>query len=307
MAFWATLYGVLSTDTDHRIREAVHNAHYQVIIKDKKSIAPYLKQLIGPWFTSQYDNYPPAASAAVKAFNTAFPPNKVQDCLTYCQKEILNYIHDNLTAKLESNVKTVASAQTNEDLEAKYERVIISSLQGYCLYLTTLTDEQIKNCVDLNQVIIKEANFFKLANHKSALIRGSWFKVLATLYHKAAFLLVDLHVKMVPVVFNHLDENEPAVVGFVWEAALLIMDQCPVFILIFLFIRFIVYFSLKEWWKHINIEKMYLGKLKKVLRDGGQGNAIVIYPNLLSILHKLPPGVASEQFYDSFFECIRLG
>ena len=68
LAFWATLYSILATDTDHRVREAVHSAHYQIILKDKKIIAPYLKQLIGPWFTSQYDNYPPAATAAAKAF-----------------------------------------------------------------------------------------------------------------------------------------------------------------------------------------------------------------------------------------------
>jgi hypothetical protein len=74
LAFWATLYNILATDTDHRVREAVHNAHHQIILKDKKMIAPHLKQLVGPWFTSQYDNYPPAASAASKAFAVRLVP-----------------------------------------------------------------------------------------------------------------------------------------------------------------------------------------------------------------------------------------
>lgn len=47
--------------------------------------------------------------------------------------------------------------------------------------------------------------------------------------------------------------------------------------------------------------------MKKVLREGGQGSAAVIYPNLLSILHKLPESVRIDQFYDSFFENLRLG
>ncbi|EEZ97459.2 E3 ubiquitin-protein ligase listerin isoform X2 [Tribolium castaneum] len=285
LAFWATLYSILATDTDHRVREAVHNAHHQIILKDKKMIAPFLKQLIGPWFTSQYDNYPPAATAASKAFNAAFPQNKVQDCVVFCQKEILTYIYDNLTSKIESNPKH----GTNEDAEAKFERIIISSLQGYCLYLNTLTQEQIEKSEDLNKQIISNSRFLKLATHKTAQIRATWFKAVAILYQKAPFLLEEEHKNFVPVVFNNLDESEPPVVGSVWDAALLIMDLG------------------QEWWKLINIEKSYLSKLKKVLREGGQGNATVIYPNLLSLLHKLPPSVRVDQFYDSFFENLRCG
>ncbi|XP_044263006.1 E3 ubiquitin-protein ligase listerin [Tribolium madens] len=285
LAFWATLYSILATDTDHRVREAVHNAHHQIILKDKKMIAPFLKQLIGPWFTSQYDNYPPAASAATKAFSAAFPQNKVQDCVIFCQKEILTYIYDNLTSKIETNPKH----GTNEDAEAKFERIIISSLQGYSLYLNTLTQEQIEKSTELNKQIISNSRFLKLAAHKTAQIRATWFKVVSILYQKAPFLLEEEHKNVVPVVFNNLDESEPAVVGFVWDASLLIMDLG------------------QEWWKPINVEKSYLSRLKKVLREGGQGNATVIYPNLLSLLHKLPPSVRVDQFYDSFFENLRCG
>ena len=153
-------------------------------------------------------------------FQAAFPPNKIQDCVVFCQKEILTYIYDNLTSKLESGSKS----GTNEDAEAKFERIIISSLQGYCLYLDTLTNEQIEKSTELNKQIISNSRFLKLATHKSAFIRATWFKVLAALYYKAPFLLSDEHSHVVPVIFNNLDESEPAVVGFVWEAALLIME-----------------------------------------------------------------------------------
>jgi hypothetical protein len=55
------------------------------------------------------------------------------------------------------------------------------------------------------------------------------------------------------------------------------------------------------------VEKCYLAKLRKVLKEGGQGNATVIYPNLLSLLHKLPTTVRVDHFYDSFFENLRSG
>lgn len=68
LPYWPRIYNKLSTDTEHRVREATHLAHYEVVVKVKRNLAPFLKQLIGPWFTSQYDTYPPAASAATRAF-----------------------------------------------------------------------------------------------------------------------------------------------------------------------------------------------------------------------------------------------
>lgn len=65
---WPRFYNILATDVDNRVREAVHKTHQQLVLKVKRNIAPYLKQLMAPWFTSQYDTYPPAASAASQAF-----------------------------------------------------------------------------------------------------------------------------------------------------------------------------------------------------------------------------------------------
>lgn len=61
---WAKFFTGLATDLDNRVRDATHNTHREVITKAKRNIAPYLKQLMPAWFTSQYDTYPPAASAA---------------------------------------------------------------------------------------------------------------------------------------------------------------------------------------------------------------------------------------------------
>lgn len=66
---WPRLYCLLSIDVDHRVREAAQLAHATLVKRVGKAIATYLKQLAGPWFVSQYDMYPPAASAATHCFN----------------------------------------------------------------------------------------------------------------------------------------------------------------------------------------------------------------------------------------------
>lgn len=103
LPFWPRLYCSLALDAEHKVREAAHIAQKSVALKAKRNLAPYLKQLIGPWFTSQYDNYAPAASAAQLSFQEAFPPTKLPEVIAFCQEEILSYIFDNLA---ESAVQT---------------------------------------------------------------------------------------------------------------------------------------------------------------------------------------------------------
>lgn len=69
LPFWPRLYCALAIDVEHRVREAAQLAHAAVVKRVGKSIALYLKQLAGAWFTSQYDTYPPAASTASNSFN----------------------------------------------------------------------------------------------------------------------------------------------------------------------------------------------------------------------------------------------
>lgn len=97
LPFWPRLYILLSTDVEHRVREASQQAQAAVSLKCGKNIAPYLRQLAPSWITSQYDTYAPAASVASSSFQRAFRPNKQQEVFNFCQNEILEYIIKNLT------------------------------------------------------------------------------------------------------------------------------------------------------------------------------------------------------------------
>lgn len=72
LPFWPRIYSCLVVDVEHRVREATHFAHHAVVTKVKRNLAPHLKQIAGPWFTSQYDTYPPAATAAIASFEVNF-------------------------------------------------------------------------------------------------------------------------------------------------------------------------------------------------------------------------------------------
>ena len=48
---------------------------------------------------------------------------------------------------------------------------------------------------------------------------------------------------------------------------------------------------IQECWSHVNARKAVLPKLWSVLRKGGFGNAVVIFPNMLPFLSKIPKSV----------------
>lgn len=97
LPFWPRLYNNLSTDVEHRVREAAQQAQAALMTQAGKNIAPYLKQIAPAWITSQYDTYAPAASIATQCFQKSFPAHKLQDVFNFCQNEILDYITKNLT------------------------------------------------------------------------------------------------------------------------------------------------------------------------------------------------------------------
>ena len=53
-----------------------------------RNFAPHLKSVMGVWLCLQCDSYQPVATAAQKAFNTAFSDNKQPEVLGFCKKEI---------------------------------------------------------------------------------------------------------------------------------------------------------------------------------------------------------------------------
>lgn len=81
---------LLNQDHDRRIREATQQAFEQLVLKVGRSLAPFLKSLMGHWILSQCDPYTPSASAACQAFQAAFSSSKQPEALSFCKDEILN-------------------------------------------------------------------------------------------------------------------------------------------------------------------------------------------------------------------------
>lgn len=77
----------------------------------------------------------------------------------FCQDEILSYINENIII-VTTQSSAVYKNLSPEEAEAKFDRVLISCLQGYNLYLEQVPKEHILKALDSNNNVISNGNVY---------------------------------------------------------------------------------------------------------------------------------------------------
>ncbi|GFX48037.1 e3 ubiquitin-protein ligase listerin [Trichonephila clavipes] len=287
LPFWPRLFNKLALDFDRRIREAAHQANGKLMSKVKREIAPYLKNIMGVWLLGQCDLYAPAASVANTIFCTTFPTNKQADALMFCKSEIFSFFKDNL---FEQTAKTMSdpNVATPEDIENKYVLVVSGTLQALRLFLMIVKQKELTEVHDYFYSVIAENKFWKFAKSKEAQIRGAWYGLISSLCQLKPDVFVEVEKKLSITVLSNISESDPVVAPAVWESALHIAV------------------TFENCWQGIDIHKVVLPQLWTFLKEGGKGNARVLYPCLLPFLNQLPKEIVeTEDFLLQFFSCFK--
>ncbi|KAJ8266659.1 hypothetical protein GJAV_G00133160 [Gymnothorax javanicus] len=290
LPYWPRIYCKISVDHDRRVREATQQSFQQLILKVKRNLAPYLKSLMGYWLIAQCDTYSPAASAANQAFEAAFPLSKQAEALGFCKEEVLNILQDNL---LKETADTLSDPQSvpPEEREAKYLRLLTSSLLAVKKLLATLSQQDLDSLSERLAHLIAQSKFWKYSKHKTPQVRGAFFEAVATLCEQTPQLVLQEAGRACPTVLLSIDDTDPVVLPPLWEAVLHLISSIP------------------DCWTHVNARKGVLPKLWGLLREGGRGLATVLHPNLLPFISKLPQEVTHPklEFYNTFFTSIIQG
>ncbi|XP_076024787.1 E3 ubiquitin-protein ligase listerin [Genypterus blacodes] len=290
LPYWPRIYCKISVDHDRRVREATQQALEQLVLKVRRSLAPFLRSLMGHWILAQCDTYTPAASAACRAFNAAFPPAKQPEALSFCLDEILNVLQDVL---LKETADTLSDPQSvsEEEREAKFLRMITSSFLGVKRLLTLLPQAD-RDALDQRLThLVSPAKFWKYGKHKTPQVRGAFFEVLSALCQFTPGLVQAEASRLCPAVLLSIEDTDPVVLPPVWEAVLHVLS------------------SITDCWTHVNPKKGFFPKLWVLLREGGRGLATALHPNLMPLLSKLPRQLTEPNmdFYSSFFSSLMQG
>ncbi|XP_071378047.1 E3 ubiquitin-protein ligase listerin [Centroberyx affinis] len=290
LPYWPRIYCKISVDHDRRVREATQQAFEQLVLKVRRSLAPFLKSVMGHWLLVQCDTYSPAASAACQAFHAAFPPSKQPEALSFCRDEILNVLQDTL---LKETADTLSDPQSvsEEEREAKFLRMVTSSLLGVKRLLSLLPQADRQALEERLAHLIAPGKFWKYGKHKTPQVRGAFFEVLSALCQYTPGLVQTEAARVCPAVLLSIDDTDPVVLPPLWEAVLHVVSTVP------------------DCWTHVNARKGFLPKLWALLKEGGKGMATALHPNLMPLISKLPQEVTDPalDFYTTFFTSLIQG
>lgn len=293
LQMYSRIYVNLSTDIDARVRESTQNSLMIVTAKIGKKLALILKQIFPAWITSQFDLAPTAASIATNSFQKSFPQNKISEVFSFCEAEVLEYFIKNITIL---NPQTIASVKTYsaEECEAKFERIVIGSLKGYSLYLDKIPSERFEKSAEKNLSLVSHDKFLLLHKSKSAYIRSAFFETIAAILQKpcALLLIKNFEARLTAIVFKMLDENDPTALSHIWTCLLLVQIK------------------IEKWSDHVDINKVFLPKLWKILKSASL--PCIIYPNLLPMISKIDKTIMPgddhlKSFHEKFFENVNFG
>ncbi|XP_076824232.1 E3 ubiquitin-protein ligase listerin-like [Clavelina lepadiformis] len=286
LPYWARIYNKLSFDCDRRIRESIQNAVQKLSQYAGKDIAPYLKDIMGCWWISQSDSYSPAASAARRAFETAFPTTEKQlKAIIFCHKEILHAIQMNVF----SAPKVPAQNKDDFDKEQQ-ERMISSSLSALASLLQNLGKERMsKNSPESLDLIISNQRFWKFPKHKAPIIRAAFYQVVVAMCVSIPDQIEQHLPTICKCVLCKLDDPNPILCRSLWDAVDALID------------------TFEDWHSHVDIRKGFLPQLYSVLKGGFHGNARVVAPHMLTLLRNFPSSLAVVSIYQEIFKCLEIG
>uniref|UniRef100_A0A6Q2XU70 E3 ubiquitin-protein ligase listerin n=1 Tax=Esox lucius TaxID=8010 RepID=A0A6Q2XU70_ESOLU len=278
LPYWPRIYCKMSVDHDRRVREATQQAFEQLVLKVRRSLAPYLKSLMGHWLLSQCDTYAPASSAACQAFSAAFPPSKQAEALSFCKDEVLTPLF-------------IKYFHLNEEREAKFLRLLTSSLLGVKRLISSLPQTETHSLQDRLTHLLSQAKFWKYSKHQTPQVRGAFFELMSSLCEHSPVVVQAEAARVCPTVLLALDDTDPMVLPPLWEAVLHTLS------------------TVTDCWSHVNAKKGVLPKLWSLLRDGGKGMATSLHPNLLPFISKLPSEVTAPDldFYTTFYSSLIQG
>jgi hypothetical protein len=131
---WVFLYSRLVIDNDRRVREALNTTLQSVALIDRRAVAPYLRQLLGPWCMSMADSVAEVAAAAVRAFEGVFPAARRRAVLLKEHRaDVVS--HFSTTLALTPEALSEPFACSAEEAAERYERVVVSCLSAVAALL----------------------------------------------------------------------------------------------------------------------------------------------------------------------------
>ncbi|XP_063360620.1 E3 ubiquitin-protein ligase listerin [Cydia amplana] len=279
---WAHYYKQLTTDTDHKVREAAQVAHGVIAGACGRRLAPHLKSLLPPWLQAQYDEYAPAATAARASLTSTFPESKLPDVISFCMSEVIAHLLENLVGNAEAALSK--KILTPEEKELQWARLVTASLQGLEFFVQHLPSQHDDWLWAELTPLLAASSFWKMPFNKSQQVRASWFGALGRIIGRYGDTFGAAHGSRTAKLLL----GAPSTLAQQWCCLLVLLRHVK-----------------DDTW--LDKKDLLIKRIIDVLENGGWGDAKHLSSILLPLLAFLPQHMLTKQFYETFFNAVFKG
>ena len=275
LAVWIQLYPRASIDNSRRVRELSHVLQLELLKSARKRMERHVPSIVGAWLAGLYDRDRVVARAAndgLSSFLTT--PEKVVAFWKKCQPPILDYA----IGAIRETRETLSDERstTPEDSEAKYFRVIASSLSLVLGLLQKVENGDIEKCQERYDEFFEEDTVWKSITFDDTTVRKTFCHLAFTCLDRKLPYADDVKARQA-IVTGGLRTNQ-AGTAFEYIRVLTKLTQAH-----------------PEIWTSTSEKKTPLARLQAFIAKGSQGSPPRFWESLDQLLTSIPSTVWTLQ------------
>ncbi|KAI9830833.1 MAG: hypothetical protein M1819_005358 [Sarea resinae] len=188
---WIKIYPRSSIDSSRRVRQLAQTLQGQISVACGKRLARHMPRVVGAWLAGLYDPDRTVARASQTSLKSVFPTEeKLRTIWKAYQGPILEYSRD---AVLRESVLTLSDERTvsPDDAEAKYARVVGTSVSVVVNLLVVLNPDEISKQEAIYEELLSESKLWDFASYEDAFVRRTIYRLLRVCLTKQRDIVVS--------------------------------------------------------------------------------------------------------------------
>ncbi|RYP43139.1 hypothetical protein DL770_011819 [Monosporascus sp. CRB-9-2] len=189
---WAQLYPRISIDNSRRVRELSHTLQFELMRSTRKRMEKRLLKVVGSWLSGTFDRDRAVSRVATEGLSSFLTTeDKVVQFWRRCRQQILEYASD----AIKETPDTLSDERTTnaDDAEAKYHRVLASSLALVLNLLQKLDSSDLDKCMDSYDRFFENNKVWDSVTSNDVLVRRLSCQLLSvSLEKRTARISADL-------------------------------------------------------------------------------------------------------------------
>ncbi|KAL1632128.1 hypothetical protein SLS56_004017 [Neofusicoccum ribis] len=253
-----------------------HTVQGQIAAACGKRIAKHMPKVVGAWLSGLYENDKSVSLAAQASFSSVFStPEKMHNLRKAFQQQILEYCR-NVIDKESSNTLSDERNTSPDDAEAKYSRVIASSIAVIASLLTELSPEELGKEQSSYEEAMQDGRIWDFSSYSDPAVRRAIHRLLRTCMAKQREAL-SAHLSTISKSYLSTALNSDQT-GSAYEFSETLVALTTIFPTV--------------WTEHYTSKKTPVTKrLRQFLKRGSQGGPTHYWDNVNKIITRLPKEV----------------